>query len=116
MNKKRLMACLLGGLISAGICLSGAYLRGMIKDMPFFTLAGAIFNRLLIGFVIAISGWRIHYLLHGAAIGFIVSLVSSLRLLPGDATSFVMYTAAGIFYGILIEFLATKIFRARQGA
>jgi hypothetical protein len=75
-------------------------------------IAGTFGNRLLLGFVIASSGWRIHYLLQGAILGLIVSLSVAVGFLPDRAPDFVAYVGAGIAYGLFIEWLSTKAFAA----
>ncbi|MBN2369837.1 MAG: hypothetical protein JXO72_05070 [Vicinamibacteria bacterium] len=112
MYRRRVLACLAGGSISALICVTGGHIRGMIVDFSHGLLAASILNRLLIGCVIAISQWRIGRLLHGAAIGLLVSLTTSLAFLPQDRLTFVLYTSAGIAYGMLTELLATVVFKA----
>jgi hypothetical protein len=112
MYQKRLVICLIGGLVSAIICLSGGYLFGLITNITLPVLSTSVGNRLLIGFVIGISNWQTNYLFHGAVIGLIVSLSTSLGSLFNDMLGFTLYTFAGIAYGILIEYLATKVFRS----
>lgn len=112
MQKKRLLVCLLGGAISAAVCMLGATVRGVIGDIPAAVLAASILNRLMIGFVIAVSAWKIHYLLHGAVIGLLVTLITSLNFLQDNPTNFILYTLAGVIYGIFIEWLATRVFQS----
>jgi hypothetical protein len=112
MTKKRLVACMIGGALSALICVTGGYFRGVLAGITLPALAGSLFNRLLIGFTIGISQWRAHFLVHGAVIGLLVSLVSSLGFLAHDVLTFVLYTTAGVFYGVLTEVLATLVFKA----
>ena len=69
-------------------------------------------NRLLLGFVISISSWQIKHHLHGALLGLILSLTVSIGFLPDEILKFVLYTGAGIFYGIMIDWLATNVFKA----
>jgi hypothetical protein len=64
--------------------------------------------------VIGISAWRIHYLLHGAFMGLIVTLSTALGILIQSISGFLMFTIAGIIYGFLIELFATKIFKAKM--
>lgn len=112
MFKKRVMVCLLGGVISAVVCFIG---RQIIFDFPpvlWEHLAATVANRLLLGFVIGISCWRINHLLHGAVLGFILSLSVSIGFLPEDVLPFFLYTTAGILYGIMIEWLSTNVFKA----
>jgi hypothetical protein len=112
MYRKRVFACIVGGAISALICVSGGNLRGVIAGISPAVLAASIVNRLLIGFVIAISQWRMNYMLHGVVIGLLVSLTVSLQFLPSDQQTFFLYTGAGVVYGVLTEILSTVVFRA----
>jgi len=69
-------------------------------------------NRLLLGFVVGISSWKIKHHLHGALLGLILSLTISIGFLPDEFLKFTLYTGAGIFYGIMIDWLATDVFKA----
>lgn len=107
---KRYIICLIGGFIAAGICVGGMVSGGKVEVTQQILLA-SVGNRVLIGFVLGISGWKIKWGWHGLIVGLIVTLSSSLVILP-DMTGFLMYTIAGMIYGLLIEFIATKIFKA----
>jgi hypothetical protein len=111
MNIKRVIICTIGGMIAAAICLGGMAASGRV-ELTAIIVATGIGNRILIGFVIGISGWRINYLLHGALIGLLVTLSSSVGIIFSNMQGFIMYTIAGIIYGILIEFFATRVFKA----
>ena len=113
MNKKRLFICLIGGVICSIICATGMKLTNASATIPII-LASGIGNRILIGFVIGISGWKINYLLHGAFLGLIVTLSTSIGLLTQDLIAFTIYTCVGIIYGIVIEIFSTKIFKAKM--
>jgi hypothetical protein len=67
----------------------------------------------MLGFFIGISRLKINYLLHGALIGFLVSFINSVSFLEKNLRGFLFFTIAGIIYGLLIEFFATKVFKAR---
>lgn len=112
MDRRRLVVCLCGGILAAIICVTGAHLRGALTHVSKGVLTASIANRLLLGFVIAISHWRLHYLLHGGILGLLVSLVTSLGFVGTNMVNFISYTAAGIVYGVMIEFLATVAFKA----
>jgi hypothetical protein len=62
--------------------------------------------------VIGISNWQIKHYLHGALLGLILSLTVSIGFLPGDIFGFSLYTSAGVLYGIMIDWLATNVFKA----
>ncbi|MBW2030194.1 MAG: hypothetical protein JRJ03_12070 [Deltaproteobacteria bacterium] len=83
--------------------------------MPSLVLLSSIGNRILIGFVIGISSWRIHYMVHGALMGLIVTFSMSVGILSQSITGFVRFTVAGIIFGFLIDLFATKVFRAGMG-
>ena len=109
---KRISACLLGGVISACICLVGSQIIFGFPKIVWSTISMTVANRLLLGFVIGISSWDIKYHLHGAFLGLILSLVISISFLPGEILKFFLYTSAGIFYGVMIDWLATDVFKA----
>jgi hypothetical protein len=67
----------------------------------------------MLGFIIGISSLKMNFLLHGALIGLLVSLITSIPFLEGGVIGFLLFTTAGIIYGILIELVATKVFKAK---
>ncbi len=112
MFKKRVWACLLGGAISAVLCMSGRQIIFGFPPITWEELAPMVANRLLLGFAIGISGWRIQTLLHGALMGLIFSLSVSIGFLPDEQLPFILFTSAGALYGMLIEWLASDVFKA----
>ena len=116
MYKRRLLACLLGAVISALMCLIGRQIIFNFPEILPENIAATVANRILLGFVIGISGWRINYLLHGAILGLILSISVSLGFLPDNTLGFVLYTTAGIVYGIMIEWISTDVFKAPMKA
>jgi hypothetical protein len=112
MNTKRVLICLLGGAISATFCVLGRQVIYGFSEITMQTIAHTVANRLLLGFVIGISGWRINHLVHGAVLGFLFSLSVSIGYLPDGVIDFVAYTLAGTFYGVFIEWLSTDLFSA----
>jgi hypothetical protein len=111
MNKKRFIVCVIGGAVAAFICIMGMKSSGRTEVTTTILLSG-IGNRVLIGIVIGISGWKINYLLHGVLIGLIVTLSTSIVMIPDSLPGFCLYTVAGMIYGFLIELFATKVFKA----
>ena len=85
---------------------------GGSADISNVALISSIGNRILIGFVIGISAWRTHYLLHGALMGLIVTLSISIGILLNNVAGFLMFAVAGVIYGFLIELFVTKVFKA----
>lgn len=74
-------------------------------------VAAMMANRILMGFAIGISSWKLPHLLHGSLIGLFFSLSVSIGFLPADILEFGFYTVAGMFYGLFIEWLATDIIK-----
>jgi len=116
MYKKRLLACMLGGVLSAVICIAGRQIIFGFPEITWENIAATVANRLLLGFVIGISCWRINYLLQGAILGLILSLSVSIGFFPSNLLGFFLYTSAGILYGIFIEWLSTDDFKAPMRA
>jgi hypothetical protein len=98
------------------ICLVGRQIIFGFPEILLENIAATVANRILLGFVIGISAWRINYLIHGALLGLILSLSVSIGFLPINIVGFFLYTTAGILYGILIEWLATGVFKAPMRA
>jgi hypothetical protein len=112
MSTRRIYICIGGGVLSALICLTGSQIIFGFEPISWSTVSMTVANRLLLGFVVGISAWKIQGKLHGALLGLILSLTVSIGFLPVDWVKFLLYTSAGIFYGWLIEWLASDIFNA----
>jgi len=111
MYRKRLWICILGGVISAAVCLIGSRIIFGFTAVTWEDLAATVANRLLLGFALGISCWRISHFLHGAVLGFIFSLSVSIGFISDNLLGFFLYTTAGIIYGVFIEWLATDLFK-----
>jgi hypothetical protein len=116
MNNRRLIVCLLGGIVAAGLCLTGRQIFFGNPAINWDTVADTMANRVLLGFVIALSGWRIKHLAHGAILGLLVSFSVSLGFLLSDPIRFLLYTSAGVLYGLSIEWVSTDVFKAPMRA
>jgi hypothetical protein len=113
---KRLLLSIIGGIFCAIICVIGRkYLNPSITLSAL--IVSAIGNRILIGFVIGISRLKINYLLHGALIGFLVTLSYSIgMIIDNNMMGFITYTTVGIIYGLLIEIFVTKICNTKSSS
>ena len=106
MNTKRvIIATVIGGLCGI-FCAYGAVWKypgrfGML------ILASIIYNRALLGFVIGIAdNIKVHPIAKGAILGAIVSIAMAIPLgISGGLT----LVAFGIVYGIITDFVATKL-------
>ena len=113
MDKRRLLICTIGGIIAGLMCSAGGLLSGNISALSFFDISAPFYNRIMLGFILGISSLKMNYLAHGALIGLLVSLITSIAFLEDNLTGFVFFTVAGIIYGVLIEVFATKVFKAK---
>ncbi len=110
---KRLMLATLFGFICALICLMlGHYAGGTEWSLP-FVLSG-IANRTMMGVVIGVLGWKASPFLRGPLFGLLMSLGPGLAFWTPDKTG--PYIVAGTIYGLLIDALTTKVFKADVGA
>ena len=108
---KRLGISTLSGIVMGLLCWMGGAKAGVA-----FTggmVAGTILNRAFIGFVIGISTLTWHYLAHGVVIGVIGSL--PMAAFSPNTRGFVMILLFGAIWGLLIELITTKVFKAPMG-
>ena len=113
---KRLWLAIIFGAV-AGIICGWVSIQQAPAGMAQVIFCSAFLNRAFIGFVIGISAWRIGWLLHGILIGFLGSLPLSIPLIFSPQAGFcvfLMYTAAGIVWGFLIELLTSVVFKAKM--
>jgi hypothetical protein len=112
MNGKRVVVCTFLGVVAGVLCWLGSYVAGSVplEFTPGVILA-IVFNRAFIGFAVGISGWRVHWVLHGGVVGLIGSLPISVYPLfaPDGFAGFAMYELAGGVWGILIELGALAV-------
>ena len=116
---KRLLIATLSGLVCGFICF-GLASSGPAK-LPVPVALQIIIERTLIGFAIGISSLTLkHWSLHGIIMGFIFSIplaISGLMAPDNPEFSktmmFVMTIVLGMIYGLLIETVTTKLFKAK---
>lgn len=118
-SAKRIIIATLMGVCCGVICLSlaasgGDPVSGIIKLQ-------ILISRTLLGFVIGISAIRMPWFLHGLIMGILLGLPMALgSSLGAGASEFTpqsmfFYTLfIGGIYGILIEFITSVVFRAKQ--
>jgi len=108
---RRLGISTLLGIVMGLLCWMGGAKAGVVFTGGMVT--GTILNRVFIGFVIGISALTWQYLAHGAVIGVIGSL--PMAAFAPNTRGFVMIIVAGAIWGLLIELITTKVFRAPMG-
>ena len=119
MSAKRFYIAVLTGIILGIIaCL----IAGAVNPEPLAkkVLANIFVSRVLIGFVIGISAWKMNWLLHGILMGLIVGLPFSLSAMAqqvpgmGKWGIFFLTWALGIVYGFIIELVTSVFFKAKK--
>jgi len=109
-NPKRVIIATAFGFIAGFLCyLGGRYgLKAEISTVEFFMI---LLHRGILGFVIGISGLRIHWALHGILLGFVIGL-PGLPLIYSEGR-FLAYSFMSIVWGFIIELLTSVVFKAR---
>jgi len=107
--KKRISLAVVMGAILGIFCIIGVGYRFGFSGNELFLFA-TWFNRLLMGLVIGLAGsWTLiknkkNPLVRGVLLGLIISFSFYVSTDFRDTTGFI----AGIFYGIIIDYIATK--------
>ncbi len=115
MSFKRFIIALLMGVLAGLACIliSGGFQQSLRVLATIFT------SRLLIGFVIGISGLKIGWALHGLLMGLVVSIPSGFAASISPPPEFgkwemlAMWIVAGAIYGLIIELVTSLIFKAK---
>lgn len=114
--KRFYLACLLGilaGVVCVWLASSGGDTLTKKEMLSIFT------GRVLIGFVIGISGLRIGWALHGLFIGLSVSIPGAFGAMMsahgdwGKWEMFAITIVMGMLYGFVIELVTSVLFNAR---
>jgi len=116
MSSKRTLICLVCGLIAGTACGYGG-MSSVPEDVRTMVFISSLLNRTFIGFVIAISAWKMNWAMHGALLGLLGSLPVSIPLIitpNAGMTAFFMFTFGGIVWGFLIELFASVVFKAKM--
>lgn len=107
--QKRLMLATIFGFCCALICLMLGHFAGGTPWSPAFILSG-LFNRTMMGVVLGVIAWKANPFMRGALFGFLLSCGPGLAFWTPDKT--VPYLVAGTIYGIAIDALTSKAFKA----
>jgi hypothetical protein len=111
---KRISIAALFGLVAGVLCASGAF-YGHLLNFSVVTLVFILLNRALMGFVIGISGLRLHWAWHGIVLGMAVGSVFSyyMFLVNGPGPMPVVNFFVNGLFGLMIEFFTTVVFKQR---
>lgn len=104
---KRVAIATVLGFICGIICmLLGKFVGGAVLT-PIF-IAGGLFNRTLMGFVIGATNLKMPAYVRGALWGLLISIGWAIQL----KANVIPFLVAGIIYGILIDVITTKYSKA----
>jgi hypothetical protein len=114
---KRIVVAILFGLLAGCICAGGGIAAGIFK-LTAINVIWVLLNRGVMGFAIGISGLKLHWAWNGVIVGLAVGAIFSywmfmatgLRLLP------VVNFFVNGFFGLLIEFFTSKVFKLPSAA
>jgi uncharacterized membrane protein (DUF106 family) len=115
MRGMRVLITTLLGFVFGIVCwlLASSGQPGMSAAMSW----SIITSRILLGFVIGISAWRINHMLHGIILGFVVSIPMALGGLSTQGFKpFLGTLIMGIIYGFLIELISHLIIKDKKEA
>lgn len=108
---KRITIATLFGVVAGALCATATFKIGLL---PFtaVNLLWVLLNRTVMGFVIGVSGLRLHWALHGVLMGLVVGSIFSCFLYMHGIT-LAPYTMIGnAIFGLMIEFFTTVVFKA----
>jgi hypothetical protein len=110
-NKKRFIISVIMGSILGVVCIIGAQLRSGFEKEAVYLFA-FWYNRFLMGIIIGLLST---ISLRKALIrGFIIGLIVSFAFYSATGFSDVIGFIAGIFYGMIIEYVAYKFVSIRK--
>lgn len=111
---KRVAIATVFGIVAGLLCTVGVMNMGV--KLTHVSFIWILLNRTMLGFVIGISGLRLHWALHGLLLGAIVGLLFSYYWwMSGSGTVLILSTfLASIVFGLLIELFTTVVFKQPQ--
>ena len=105
MNTKRVLTATAVGLLCGIFCAYGTVWK-YPDQFGILMLASIVYNRVLIGFVIGIAdNIKTRPIIRGAILGAVISTAIAIPAGEGG----LILIAFGIVYGIITDFIATKI-------
>ncbi len=109
---KRVMIATLFGLIVGCFCAAGAFYAGFLQFTA-VNLVWVLLNRGVMGFVIGVSGLKLHWAWNGIIVGLVVGSIFSYSLFMtmGPVTVPFLNALVNGLFGLIIEFFTTVIFK-----
>jgi hypothetical protein len=115
LSAKRVIIATIFGIIAGAICLVLGMLKYPEAEFGAVQIVWVFINRTLIGFVIGISAWRIHWAWHGIILGGIVGLPFSYSMLfqGPKIIDFLVVLGISCVFGFFIELFTSAVFKAK---
>ena len=114
MSTKRVVIATIMGVVSGVVCWQLASSGG---TLPWNISASIFLSRVMLGFAIGISAWKMAWWLHGIVMGVIFSLPGAIAGMSNPEKGFFILIgtiAMGVIYGIVIELVTSILFKAKQ--
>ena len=114
MLTKRIIIATIMGAICGIVCWQLASSDG---NLTWPITASIILGRVLLGFGIGISAWKMAWWLHGIIMGIIFSIPMAFGAIIGNDQAFFVFIGTivmGCIYGIVIELVTSVFFKAKQ--
>ena len=111
MLAKRMIIASILGAVCGVICLMLGHFAAKAEFTVVF-IAGGMFNRTLMGFVIGMTSFRLTPFVRGPILGLLMSVGPAIAMPMENA---IPYCVAGTVYGFLIDVLTSKAFKANVG-
>ena len=109
---KRIIVASTLGLITGLLCYWGGKMTGL--EFTTGMALGTIFNRIVIGFLIGVSAWKLGWALHGIVMGAIGGSPLWLGVIESGFGDVLLLLVFSIVWGFLIELITSKVFKAPQ--
>jgi len=112
-SKKRVGIATIWGLIFGVVSWLLCALGG---PLPWSGIVSIIILTGLMGFGIGISGWQIHWWLHGLIMGVIYRIPAAFTAIwvGKGALDFALTVITGLIFGFLIELITGLVFKAKM--
>ncbi len=112
LTSKRVIITTLCGALCGLFCMFLASSDPNAAPLSVNTKWLIVLGRTMLGFTIGISALRLNWWLHGIVLGIITSIIMAVPVLS-DPKIAVGTMVMGVVYGVLIELVATKFFKAK---
>jgi hypothetical protein len=108
---KRITIATLFGVVAGALCATISFRAGILTFTA-INLVWILLNRTLMGFVIGISGLKLHWAWHGVLMGVVVGAIFSWFLYMRGVGMAPYSPIGNAIFGLMIEFFTTVVFKA----